>query len=152
MSAVKHTMKRNFQPALLGIFIALTFTTSCESNNNKSPSQVVTAAYMAANKGMYAEAKNYFTTDDKFGFSLDWSASSGDTKDANNWDRITLNRTIQKIEILKERKIEESISVVYRVYFKDGKTYSNEAILQKQKPEQSYKIFILLGYRLFSRP
>jgi len=114
----------NFRLMLLIIFIPLLL--SCAST--KSPSQVVVAAYIAANEGKYSEVEKYMSS----------GMINAIKEDERDWkgecDKATRNRTIQKIEIREEvvRKEFGAAIVYFRIHFKDGKTESDHDILIKE--------------------
>jgi len=101
----------------LAFFLLLT---GC-SNAKKTPSEVVKAAYMAANAGKYGEASEYLCRD-----TLAVVRVLGE-KDV--WDTATRSRTITKIEILEERVEEQRARVYFRIYFKDGSYKNDDEIL-----------------------
>ncbi len=95
---------------------------------SKSPGDAVKAAYMAANAGEYSEAEKYVSTD-----VLNAWARSGGMK--SEWDRITRDGTIDRIEILKEEIRGEGAKVSIRIHFKDGQTKNDNEPLIKQSGE-----------------
>jgi hypothetical protein len=113
----------SFKPMLLIIFIPLLL--SCASTN--SPSQVVVAAYMAANEGKYSEAEKYMSS------GLINAIKEGEGV-KGVWDKTTRNGTIQKIEIREEfvRKEFGAAIVHFGITFKDGKTLGDSEILIKE--------------------
>ena len=98
---------------------------------HKSPSQVVIAAYMAANEGNYSKAEKYISSQllDVAKGSL--GALAGGIKGL--WDEATRNGTIQKIEITKEKVRGEEATVYFKVFFKDGKIRDDKEVLIKER-------------------
>jgi len=99
---------------------------SCAST--KSPSQVVVAAYMAANEGKYFEVEKYMSSE------MINAKKEGEGGVKGTCDKATRNRTIQKIEIREEvvRKEFGAAIVYFRIHFKDGETKDDDEILIKE--------------------
>jgi major membrane immunogen (membrane-anchored lipoprotein) len=92
---------------------------------SKSPSDVVVAAYMAANDGKYSEANSYVDPEIL-------SQVGGDAAMKQLWDLRTEGGTIQRIEILREEVRGETAKVYFRIHLKDGSTEErNRELLKK---------------------
>lgn len=136
-------MRRNVHILLVG-FIGLTFLFfGCSKTKQESPSEaseVVKAAYMAANEGKYSEADKYSAFGDMIKEMT--KVFGGSTKET--WDETTRNGTIERIEILKEKIEKESmgtaVRVYFRLYFKDGQTKDDDNLLIKD--EDGWKIVL----------
>lgn len=113
---------------VLTLLIMLPFWAGCQ----KSPSDVVIAAYMAANKGKYSETEKYLPSSSAIMNSVKEGLVSRAVFNAI-WDEATRNGTIEKIEILKEEIRGEGAKVSFRIYYKDGKTIDNDEPLIKEK-------------------
>lgn len=83
----------------------------------QSPSDVVKAAFTAANEGRYSDTEQYLATDYLADSRTDLGRSFGGL--SNPWNYMTRNRSIAKIEILKEEIDKEKATVFYRLGFKD---------------------------------
>jgi len=105
-------------------------TGGCNSIGQKSPSEVVVAAYMAANEGKYSEAEKYMSSEVINAMKSGLGALAGGWK--GSWDQTTRNGTIQRIEILKEEVRGEGATVHFRIHFKDGKTKDDDEPLIKE--------------------
>jgi len=90
----------------------------------KSPSEVVRACYMAANKGEYSDAQKYFSSE------LLNSLKGVGTK--NMLDKVTRNGTIDTLEILSEQVRGEGAIVYLKIRFKDGNTVNAKDSLVKE--------------------
>ncbi len=133
-------MNRTLHILLAAIGIAIfMFTSGCDSIGQKSPSEVVIAAYMAANEGKYSEVKKYMSSE-VINAMAGLGALAGGWKAV--WDKITRNGTIQRIEILKEEMRGEGATVYFRIHFKDGKTKVDDKPLIKE--DGQWKIIIRL--------
>ena len=114
----------------IGIAIFM-FTSGCASIGQKSPSQVVVAAYMAANEGKYSEAEKYMSSEIINAVKGGEGMFAGGWK--GSWDKITRNGTIQKIEILYgDAGGRFGAEVYFRIHFKDGKTKDDTEYLMKE--------------------
>lgn len=124
-------MSRISQAALAAILITgFIFFGGCDSIGQKSPSEVVKAAYMAANEGKYSEAEKYLSSEVITAMKGGLGALAGGMKGA--WDKTTRNGTIEKIEIIDEGVRGESATVKFRIHFKDGKTKDDDEPLIKE--------------------
>lgn len=105
--------------------------TGCSGIGAKSPSEVVAAAYMAANAGEYSKAESYLSSELINTMKSGLGALVGGMK--GMWDETTRDGNIQRIEILKESIRGEGAKVDFRIHFKDGKTKDNDEPLIKEK-------------------
>jgi len=88
----------------------------------KSPSEVLIAAYMTGNDGNYSETMQYFHM-----MSYDRIINSGGIHYLTKiWDEVTRNGKIARIEILDEKIRGEGATVYFKLYFKDGKKQVDE--------------------------
>ena len=111
-------MNRKSYILVAAIGIALfVITSGCNSIGQKSPSEVVVAAYMAGNEGAYSEAEKYVSSEVISAMKSGLGALVGGLK--GYWDETTRNGTIQKIEILTEKVRGEGANVSFRIHFKD---------------------------------
>jgi len=95
-----------------------------------SPSEVVIAAFMAANQGIYSEAEKYLSSAVINAVKTGWGNDAGGLKGI--WDRVTRNGTMDRIEILKEEIRGEGATVYFRIHFKDGATKNEDEPLIKE--------------------
>jgi hypothetical protein len=131
-------MNRTSGVLFLAIGISLfMFTSGCDSIGQKSPSQVVIAAYMAANEGKYSETEKYLSSIVLKFFKIAPKAGVGGSI-ISLWDRATRYGTIRRIEILGEKVRGIRATVSFRIHFKDGKT--NDEKLPLIKEDGQWKI------------
>ncbi len=97
----------------------------------KSPSDVVKAAYLAANEARYTEFESYLSSEALAMSKTPAAVMSGGIKGA--LDKVTRNGTIVRIEILKEEIRGEGAKVQYKFHFKDGSTEESDDTLVLQK-------------------
>jgi hypothetical protein len=127
----EHIMNKTLGVPLAAIGIAVfMFTSRCGPIGQKSPSQVVVAAYMAANEGKYSEAEKYLSSHLINAIKGGLGALAGGMK--GFWDYKTRKGTIQTIEILKEEVRGEGATVYFRIHFKDGNTEDAHESLIKE--------------------
>jgi ankyrin repeat protein len=103
----------------------------------KSPSEVVIAAYMAANKGNYAEAEKYIHS----GFLASIPEADRTQTLKKRWDKLTQGKKVEKIEIVGQDIQEEGATVYIKIHFKDG----NKKVVKTQliKEDGYWKIAAL---------
>ena len=82
------------------IFVSLLLASACGEIGSSSPSEVVEAAYLAANEGMYSETEQYLASDVLNALSGDLGAMAGGLRGI--WDEATNNGNIERLEILQE--------------------------------------------------
>jgi hypothetical protein len=114
--------------AVIGIALFV-ITSGGNSIDHKSPSEVVVAAYMAANEGKYSEVEKYMSSD-AISAIKNLGALAGGMKGI--WDKTTHSGTIRKIEIPKQEVRGEEATVYFRILFKDGKTEDGDEPLIKE--------------------
>ena len=129
-------LKKTSVQVLLVIVAALLFVNiiiSCSGDSSKKPgdtktqmkpSEVVKAAYMAANEAKYSEADKFLSSEimnavKELSDGLKDELLAG-LKEA--WDAKTNNRTIKEIEIVKEDEQGKEAKITIKIHFKDGKT------------------------------
>ena len=119
-------MKRFFEFKCFFIAIAM-LSILCGCNKEpKSPSEVVLAAYMAANDGDYEKANNYVSSEllmmaDMF--------TGGNSR--SFWDEQTRNRAIKNIEITDEVITNDKAIVKFKFQYKEGDLKETEQGLEK---------------------
>jgi hypothetical protein len=91
--------------------------TQSSSATQMKPSEVVTAAYMAANEEKYAEAEKYLSSEAKTAIQ-EATELAGGIKDV--WDTKTRNATIEGIEITQQDVRGEKATIAILIHFKDG--------------------------------
>ena len=129
-------MKKISRFLFAAIVIALYFFTSgCDSTGKKSPSEVLVAAYMAANEGNYSEADKYLSSE-----AINLLKEMGAGSMIDEWDEVTYSGTIKRIAILEEEIQEERATVYFRAYLNDGTTEDEEEIFIKE--DNQWKITI----------
>ena len=134
-------MKRVLQSFLMAIiFIVFTFTGQANPIGPKTPSEVVKAAYMSANKGLYSEVKNCMSSEALTLLKGELGAMVGGLKGV--WDEATHQGNINKIEILKEEVRGEGAKVYVKLTYKDGSTKNDDESLIKENGE--WKISVSL--------
>lgn len=102
---------------------------SCRIVAQRSPSETLQAAYLAANQGRYSEAEQYLSADVSAAIEKQWE-NRGGMKAA--WDSETRNGAIEKIEILQEDIRGDQATLYFRLHFKDGSTRDDHGPLMKQ--------------------
>ena len=102
----------------------------CGRIGTESPSDVVEAAYMAANAGNYSVAGSYLSSEVSEAMKSGLGALAGGMKGL--WDSTTRNGTIDHIEILAEGIRGEGAEVKFRIHFLDGKIKDDEEPLIKE--------------------
>jgi len=118
------------------IVIALFFfNCGCDSTGKKTPSEVLVAAYMAANEGNYSEADKYLSSE-----AIKLVKAMGTGSMIDEWDEVTYFGTIKRIAILEEEIQEERATVYFRAYLNDGTTEDEEEIFIKE--DNQWKITI----------
>jgi D-aminopeptidase len=93
------------------------------------PSEVVTAAYMAANEEKYAEAEKYLSSEAKAAIQ-EATEFAGGVKDV--WDTKTRNATIDGIEITQQDVRGEKSTIALLIHFKDGSISNHHESLIKE--------------------
>ncbi|MGD2087167.1 MAG: hypothetical protein PVH61_13370 [Candidatus Aminicenantes bacterium] len=102
----------------------------------KSPSELVIAAYMAANKGEYSETLEYIHTEVSFAIM----SSGGMHKLKELWDKATRNGNIKRIEILSQEIRGEGAEVFFKILFKDGQKKVIKEKLLKDYGDGGWKL------------
>jgi hypothetical protein len=103
---------------LVGILVMAASLVACNSARQRTPSEVVIAAYMAANAGLYSETEKYISAEALQIMKGELSALIGGLKSL--WDFATNYGTIERIEITEETIRGEGALVLFRLYFEDG--------------------------------
>jgi hypothetical protein len=103
--------------------------TQSSSETQIKPSDVVVAAYMAANEEKYAEAEKYLSSDAKAAIQ-EATELAGGIKDV--WDRRTHNATIVGIEIDRQDVEGERATIAILIHFKDGSSSNQHESLVKE--------------------
>jgi hypothetical protein len=103
--------------------------TQSSSETQKKPSEVVTAAYMAANEDKYSEAEKYLSSEALAAIN-EAEELAGGLKDV--WDKKTRNGTIETIEIIRGDVKGEKATIAIRIHFKDGNIYDEHESLIKE--------------------
>lgn len=102
------------------------------------PRDVVVAAYMAANKGDYAQVGRYLSYERR-------NAIKKGKGMQEEWNLITRSGTIEKIDIMKEEQEGEGAKVFFTLHFKDGSKRDDTESLIKQESkgeEERWKLFV----------
>ncbi len=89
---------------------------SSETQTQMKPSEVVTAAYMAANDEKYSEVDKYLSSEAKAATNKAGEVV-GNMKDV--WDRRNRNGTIERIEIIREDVKGDKATIAIRIHFND---------------------------------
>jgi hypothetical protein len=89
---------------------------SSETQTQMKPSEVVTAAYMAANEERYSEVEKYLSSKAKAAVNKAGEVV-GNMKDV--WDRKNRNGTIETIEIIREDVKGDKATIAIRIHFND---------------------------------
>lgn len=87
-------------------------------SERKSPSQVVKAAYIAANSSKYLEIERYLSAEALSVLKGEMGTRIGGMTGV--WDKATRNRTIEIIEVLKEEIRGDRALVLLKAHYKDG--------------------------------
>ena len=103
--------------------------TQSSSETQMKPSEVVTAAYMAANEEKYAEAEKYISSEAKTAIQ-EATELAGGMKDV--WDTKTRNATIDGIEITQQDVQGEKATIAILIHFKDGSISNQHESLVKE--------------------
>ena len=112
-------MKMNGKLVILALLLA---TGACEKSDpeTKRPSDVIVAAYMAANDGKYSAVEPHLSSEFRNAMKSSLGTLAGGTKGV--WDRETRDGTVQRIEILEENVRGEGATVSFRIHYEDGET------------------------------
>jgi hypothetical protein len=94
------------------VVINVDITSAADDAPSLTPSEVVVAAYTAANEGKYSEVEKYIDPD-----SLHRLNVFSSTREY--WDEETLGGLMLKIEILEEEIRGEGATVTFYIYFPD---------------------------------
>ena len=131
---------RTISQAVLAAIVIAAFIiySGCGSIGQKSPTETVKAAIMAANDAEYSEADKYLSADILNVMKGSLGTLSGGMKGA--WDEKTHNGTIKEIEILKEEVRGEGATVNFKIHFKDGKTEDGTQHLIKENGQWKFTI------------
>ena len=122
----------------VNVVISCSGDSSKTSNNSKKrsssetqikPSEVVIAAYMAANQEKYAEAEKYLSSEAKTAIQ-EATELAGGIKDV--WDTKTRNATIDGIEITQQDVRGETATIAIIIHFKDGSISNQHESLIKE--------------------
>ena len=103
--------------------------TQSSSETQMKPSEVVTAAYMAANEEKYAEAEKYISSEAKTAIQ-EAIVLAGGIKDV--WDTKTRNATIDGFEITQQDVQGEKATIAMLIHFKDGSISNQHESLVKE--------------------
>lgn len=90
----------------------------------ETPSEVVRAAYEAANKGDYEKAEQQMT---RFGKAL---LLQGGVNSRDRWDHLTRNRSIKEIVVVNETVLDDSATVTIKCYFADNSSLKQDESLK----------------------
>lgn len=119
-------MKRIAQSALAATIIAvICIFTGCTLNDPQTPSEVVKAAYMAANNGNYEKADKYLSQELLSMSNLFF----GGTKSI--WDKNTHSKTLKEIEIMNEVVDGETAKINFIFHYQDESTKKENQTLKK---------------------
>jgi len=135
-------MRREATVKILFIIVAallyVNVIISCSGDSSKTqsssetlmkPSEVVTAAYMAANEEKYSEAEKYLSSE-AITEIKEATELAGGLKDV--WDIKTRNGTIETIEIIRGNVQGEKATIAIRIHCKDGNIYDEHEPLIKE--------------------
>jgi len=103
--------------------------TQSSSETQMKPSEVVTAAYMAANEEKYAEAEKYISSEARTAIQ-EATELAGGMKDV--WDTKTRNATIDGFEITQQDVQGEKATIAMLIHFKDGSISNQHESLVKE--------------------
>jgi len=115
---------------LVGVLALMTFLAACSSAKHRSPSEVIEAAYVAANEGRYSETEKYLSSDALEVTKGELGQLAGGLRLV--WDIATKDGTIDRIEITEETIRGEGAIVKFRLHFKDGSTRDDYEPLIKE--------------------
>lgn len=101
-------------------YVSLFFFALLVAAAEKNPSDVVRAAYSAANEGRYSEANTYLSSEVLKRYSAEEVKAL--------WDEATREGTIDRIQILREIPGERT-TVHFRLYYQDGTTKEDDEVL-----------------------
>jgi len=117
---------------LVGILAIAASLAACSSARQRTPSEVVTETYMAANAGLYSETEEHFSAEVLQVLKDEWGALMVGLKAA--WDIATNYGTIERIEITEETIRGEGAIVRFRLHFEDGSTRDDyEALILERR-------------------
>jgi hypothetical protein len=123
-------MKSRKFPICIAIAAFASAIAGCNVIQDKSPSDVVKAAYMAANDGNYSAAAGYLSKDAREAIESGLGVLIGGMKGA--WDKATRDCTIDRIDILEETIRGEGATVRIKIHFKDGSSKKdNEKLIRE---------------------
>lgn len=112
---------------LLGALAGVAFVAGGCSDGAKSPSEVVKAAFMAANEGRYADADSHVSSDDLLRVRANWGSAQA------FWRRATGVGQLERIDIGAER-VEGTEAVVECTFcYKDGSSVAYGVQLRLEK-------------------
>lgn len=120
-------MKIRLRVKLIFIAIAMLAGLCGCSNEPKTPSEVVVAAFMAANSRDYERANSYVSSE-----LLMMAKMFTGGNMSRLWDKDTHNGLIQNIEIISNETNEGIARVVYTIHYKDGETKQDTQKLKKE--------------------
>ncbi len=123
-------MRKSNLLMLVALVLVGALCSGCRSIISKSPSEVVKAAYMAANEGKYSEVEKYESVQLVTAMKGELGLLAGGEKGL--WDKQTRNGTIARLEIIKEEIRGEGAKVNIRIYFKDGQTMEDDESLIRE--------------------
>jgi hypothetical protein len=103
--------------------------TQSSSETQMKPSEVVTAAYMAANEEKYTEAEKYISSEARTAIQ-EATELAGGMKDV--WDTKTRNATIDGFEITQQDVQGEKATIAMLIHFKDGSISNQHESLVKE--------------------
>ena len=113
---------------ILGASLWVLFS-GCGIEMAKTPTETVKAFYRAANRGRYSEIEKYLSPDALKGMRAMVLLAGREEA----IDELTRQRTIKKIEILKEEVQGEEVTVNFVLHFRDGNTHKESLTLIKEK-------------------
>lgn len=117
---------------LVGILAIAASLAACSPARQKTPSEVVTEIYMAANAGLYSETEEHFSAELLKSLKDEWGALMVELESA--WDMATNYGTIERIEITEETIRGEGAIVGFRLHFEDGSTRDDyEALILERR-------------------
>ena len=117
------------------IVIGIT-TIACARSAAKSPAEIVRVTFEAANAGHYEEAEKHLTVKALAQINgLMARLAGGHIK---LWDGWTKDRSITRIEVLKEDVHGSEATVYYRFYFRDGTSRDDDDSLALEGGEWKF--------------
>ncbi|MDB6140070.1 MAG: hypothetical protein JWO94_3142 [Verrucomicrobiaceae bacterium] len=102
----------------------------------KTPGMIVRLAFEAANAGHYEEAEKHLTAKALGQINGMMARLAGGH--VKLWDGWTKNRTITRIEVLKEEVHDGEATVYYRFYFRDGTSKDDDDSLVVEDGEWKF--------------